>query len=166
MQDLSPSIQQSVNENLSNGTQDSKDIFSLWCKYEEIAMHFNGLLIKLRVEALGAVTIIGTLTTTFFKEADTSLGKYMPPVFLLITAGWIALFFLDICYYNLLLEGAVEAIEELESKSNQKINLSTKIIDKVGKAKIANYSGRWWFYGIVFFALITCDFYYICLSFG
>jgi hypothetical protein len=44
-----------------------EDVFKLWSKYEDIAMHFNELLIKLRVQALGGVTISGTLATAILK---------------------------------------------------------------------------------------------------
>ncbi len=44
------------------------EIQDLWGKYEDTAMHFNDLLIKLRIQALAGVaaisTLIGILTRT------------------------------------------------------------------------------------------------------
>ena len=37
-------------------------IYDLWTKYEDIAMHFNDLLIKLRTQALAAVAALTTLS--------------------------------------------------------------------------------------------------------
>jgi hypothetical protein len=39
---------------------DFKERMELWGKYEDIAMHFNELLIRLRTQALGAVATIVT----------------------------------------------------------------------------------------------------------
>jgi hypothetical protein len=47
----------------------------VWEKYEDIAMHFNDLLIRLRTQALAAVAAISTLATIFGKTgADPKLS--------------------------------------------------------------------------------------------
>ncbi|AFY75998.1 MAG: hypothetical protein IGR93_17685 [Hydrococcus sp. C42_A2020_068] len=93
-------------------------IFKIWEKYEDIATHFNELLIKLRIQALGGIAIIGTLaTTTLLKESKVDLRQYLLPLFFLLTVGWLALYFLDIYYYNCLLQGAVESIKTIEKKT-------------------------------------------------
>ena len=43
-------------------------IKELWEKYEEIAMHFNDLLIRLRTSALGGVAALSTLLGIFGKS--------------------------------------------------------------------------------------------------
>jgi hypothetical protein len=51
----------------------------VWKDYEEIAMHFNDLLIKLRTQALGGVAALSALVGIFGKteteatDADLSL---------------------------------------------------------------------------------------------
>lgn len=50
-------IKQPSADNAKEGT----DVFEVWTKYEDIAMHFNDLLIKLRTQALGGVAAISAL---------------------------------------------------------------------------------------------------------
>ena len=60
-----------------------EDVFKLWSKYEDIAMHFNELLIKLRVQALGGLTISVTLVTAIFKDGNSYYSlKFVFPFFL------------------------------------------------------------------------------------
>ena len=49
-------------------TNEGWPIYDLWTKYEDIAMHFNDLLIKLRTQALAAVAALTTLCRDFCKE--------------------------------------------------------------------------------------------------
>jgi hypothetical protein len=156
-------------------------VFKVWSKYEEIAMHFNELLIKLRVQALGTVAILGTFLGTFGKQIDPSLLKFFMPT---ICIFWVAIYILDCFYYNRLLAGAVKSILEIESKYPNILNLSTKVEDEVGHP----YVGEWfygvhkigtqpsnvevqdkvrhsyvkeWFYGIVFFCLLGVSLIFI-----
>jgi hypothetical protein len=126
--------------------------FKLWSKYEDIAMHFNELIIKLRVQALGGLTISGTLATAIFKGEDNSNSlKFLFPFFL---AGWIAIYFLDMHYYNRLLSGAADAIVELEEQF-ESIRLSKKITEEIRKSQ----NGRTIFYSIVSIALVIISIY-------
>jgi hypothetical protein len=43
-------------------TEQGWPVFEVWTKYEDIAMHFNDLLIRLRTQALGAIAALGTNT--------------------------------------------------------------------------------------------------------
>ncbi len=127
--------------------------FQLWSKYEDIAMHFNELIIKLRVQALGGLTISGTVATAIFKEQnDSNLLRLLVPFFL---AGWIAIYFLDMHYYNRLLSGAADAIVELE-KLLENIKLSNKITEEIRKSE----NGRTLFYSIVSIALVIISIYF------
>ena len=126
--------------------------FQLWSKYEDIAMHFNELIIKLRVQALGGLTISGTLATAIFKtENNFNSLKLLIPFFL---AGWIAIYFLDMHYYNRLLSGAADAIVELEEQF-ESIKLSKKITEEIRKSQ----NGRTLFYSIVSIALVIISIY-------
>lgn len=150
-------------------------VFDIWSKYEDIAMHFNDLLIKLRVQALGGIAIIGTVATAFLKENNTDLTKYLLPLSFLLSVGWLALYCLDMYYYNCLLSGAVKTIKDIEKETNTKsiegeyqiIQLSTNIVDEVSRYKIfKRFSGRRIFYFLVFMILLISNFYYLCLSLG
>lgn len=145
-------------------------IFEVWNKYENIAMHFNDLLIKLRTQALGGVAAIATIVAVVSKNGPDSSFNWaiMAGVFFFLSVFWIAVWVLDFKYYNRLLHGAVDAILEIEelSKSQSHIiglSLSRKIEDAVtGTNKQLDAflynklsAGRIWFYLIVFFGLIT-----------
>lgn len=140
-------MMQTLNNKQLNSSQ-IESSFELWSKYEEITMHFNELIIKLRVQALGGVTITGTIATALFKgDNNTDILKFLLPMYLL---GWLAIYFLDIHYYDHLLTGAVNELLALEKKSND-IKLSTNIEEEVRQGY---FNGRQWFYGTVSIALL------------
>lgn len=140
-------------EQIDFSSEEFESAFKLWSKYEDIAMHFNELIIKLRVQALGGLTISGTLATAIFKgENDSNSLKLLVPFFL---TGWIAIYFLDMHYYNRLLSGAADAIVELEQQFKS-IKLSKKITEEIRKSE----NGRTLFYSIVSIALAIISIYF------
>jgi hypothetical protein len=140
-----------LNSSQVNSSKEFESDFRLWSKYEEITMHFNELIIKLRVQALGGVTITGTIATALFKGSNnTDILKFLLPMYFL---GWLAIYFLDVHYYDHLLTGAVNEILVLESKLED-IKLSTKIKEEVERNKL---NGRRWFYGTVSIALLMAN---------
>lgn len=148
-------------------------IKELWEKYEDIAMHFNDLLIKLRTQALGAVAILSTLIGIFSKSGVENIANWglAAAVFFFLCIFWIAIWMLDVFYYNRLLLGAVDAIITLEEMSKtvthiREIDISTKIERAVagespivGADNVERYRrlafGRRAFYIIVFVALLV-----------
>lgn len=142
-------------------------IFELWQKYEDIAMHFNDLLIKLRTQALAAVAALTTVIGVFAKSgADpTTSWQIVAFAFAILLLFGLAVWVLDFWYYNPLLIGAVVALYEIETASKTKlrireINMSTYIEasvgGKLGKAT-KNWPlirGRWIFYSLVLLALV------------
>ena len=156
-------------------------VFELWDKYESIAMHFNDLILKIRIQALGAVAAISTLAGVLNKVGNESQSfnwVISSGVFFFLMIFWVAIWIIDFTYYNRLLIGAVFAITELEEISKEKthiqeIQLST-IVDKavVGTnpqrdktlhKKVSQ--GRWWFYSLVFLALLIGFLFSICISY-
>jgi hypothetical protein len=149
-------------------------IRDLWEKYEDIAMHFNDLIIRLRTQALAGVAALSTLVGVFAK-ADIGPFSYSWEiagfVFLALAAFWIAIWILDFAYYNKLLIGAVAALIELERRSQTtnivlEINLSTRIEESVRGdlafpgtltewQKVNIRRGRVAFYSIVLVALLA-----------
>lgn len=151
--DLQSKPQSQIQEPIDFSSEKFDRAFQLWSKYEDIAMHFNELIIKLRVQALGGLTISGTLATAIFKgENDSNSLKLLVPFFL---AGWIAIYFLDMHYYNRLLSGAADAIVELEEQL-ERIKLSKKITEEIIKSE----NGRTLFYSIVSIALVIISIYF------
>ena len=123
--------------NIRDTEQDARLTYlALWKEYEGVAMHFNELLIRLRTQALGGVAAISAITgfLSSTKEAQTVSGlssmRLLETVFLVLSVFWVAFSCLDFFYYRLLLNGAVEAILDLEKETG--INLSTKIDQRLG----------------------------------
>lgn len=118
----------------------------LWEKYEQVAMHFNDLLIRLRIQALAGVAAISVVVGLFGKDANNGVSwELATVVFGLLIVLWIAIWVMDMLYYNRLLMGAVTAILDLEAISGdnlrtRKIDLSTKIEQAV-VGKLAKRDG-------------------------
>jgi hypothetical protein len=153
----------------------------VWEKYEDIAMHFNDLLIRLRTQALAAVAAISTLVTIFGKTgADPKLSWELAAlVFSLLAVFWVAIWIIDFCYYNRLLIGAVAAILDIETLSKdamhiRQIDISTKIeraVAREGKRlpfdwyrSFNLHLGTWAFYVLVLVALVGGIWFSVCAS--
>ncbi len=141
------------------------DVQSLWEKYEDIAMHFNNLLMRLRSQALAGIAAISTLVGVFTKEGvtDAHMGWLVATaIFVALAFFWVAIWFVDILYYNRLLYGAVEALVDLESRLKKgepiTINMSTCIDSEFSrplwKRKPSRFRGVLWFYVIVLAVII------------
>ena len=159
-------------------------MFAVWCKYEEIAMHFNNLIMKIRLQALGGVATISTVVGLWSRNnTNDPINWYIAmAVFFFLILFWVAIWILDFKYYTRLLLGTVAALTKLEEESEkiqtvQKLNLSTMIEDAVEGKLFADEDkaakgrrkkrakGRWLFYFIVFGALIFCFGASSCMAF-
>ena len=140
--------------------------FELWKKYEDVTMHFNDLIIRLRFQALAGVAGISALVGVFGRQGtDAAFGsKMLGGIFLLLLLFWIAIWLLDRLYYDKLLTGAVAALLKLERESataeTAHIELST-IIEKSFMGDPVEIrrpcffkDGRNWFYLIVTLTLL------------
>lgn len=126
----------------------------LWFHYEEIAMHFNELIIQYRLQLMGGAGALGALASYFVNsKADDSESQHRlrallsTGLFVLIAAAAL----LDIGYYNELLNGAVKAIIAYE-KAHPEIRMSIEIADSVG------YGGRpiiYLTYGLILLPLLV-----------
>lgn len=113
-------------------------LLDAWERHEKIAMHFNDLILKVRIQALGAlaavVTVGGVLLKTVPPEQHLPWGV-VTSVFAVLLAFWIAIWKLDFRYYNRLLMGAVDSLLALENAMNTgakiDFNMSHKIEDAV-----------------------------------
>ena len=121
------------------------DIQQLWEKYEDIAMHFNDLLMRLRSQGLAGVAALSTLVGIFAKEQPSSFQidwLVATFIFIALSVSWVAIGCIDLMYYNRLLMGAVAALVELEERSRDSridgINMSTSIVREF--AAKPNYS--------------------------
>ena len=104
-------------------------VIDLWWHYEEIAMHFNQLIIQYRLQLMGGAGAIGALASYFIgshvpkSERRHVIRAYVATViFVLLLAAAI----LDVFYYNELLLGAVDALKSFEAQ-HPEIYMSTRI---------------------------------------
>lgn len=150
---------------MNNSEDKNWPIFEVWKEYQHIAMHFNDLLLKLRIQALAGVTAVSTIIGLFSKSGTGISWEVAAFSFLVLLAFWTAIFLIDSLYYNRLLLGAAEALFELEELSKKqnfvnKIELSTNLNSAVSGNKNVRTSrwnqkrGRFWFYTIVFAVLL------------
>lgn len=154
-------------ENSSEGSDgEGSDLFEVWKEYERIAMHFNELIIQLRVRALAGVAAISALVG-FLSRGDPEDFRWgiLAAVFFMLVIVWVAIWLLDSRYYDRLLIGSVRAILEIEEASKtqtkiREINISHRIEETVagnftGIQKEPFWrSGRLWFYVLVLIALL------------
>lgn len=152
------------------------DVQALWVEYEKIAMHFNDLLMRLRTQSLAAIAAISAAVGIFAK-GDASPNAHLDwtaaeAIFGAMIAFWIAIWCLDMIYYNRLLSGAVTAILKLEEKTKSgstfdgEINMSSHIDGQFQKhiwdIRNPRYYGVVAFYGIVFAVLVAGFFFARC----
>lgn len=121
----------------------------LWAKHEDIAMHFNDLAMRLRLQALagvGAATLAAGGIFTHQGQIDVrNLGRFLVAA----SVAWIAIWLLDQFYYQPLLKGAVEQIVRIETWTPG-LKLSTTIEKVVGAG--GRYARRA-FYVLIFLIL-------------
>ncbi|HLM82072.1 MAG TPA: hypothetical protein VK302_15815 [Terriglobales bacterium] len=112
----------------------TSDAVTLWYHYEEIAMHFNSLIIQFRLQLIGGAGALGTFSAYLIgsKVTDEKERRYLRS---LVASGLLTLIIvaalLDLFYYNRLLRGAVDALLDFE-RSHPDIQMSTKIEARVG----------------------------------
>lgn len=143
------------------------NVQKLWSKYEDIAMHFNDLLMRLRSQSLAGVAAISTLVGIFTKTGIDNVRIDWLIALCIFTAAslfWVAIWCVDFLYYNRLLLGAVAALVKIENDTQlgrvpTEINMSTLIEAEFARsltfADFMRFRGVLAFYGIVLFALTS-----------
>jgi hypothetical protein len=151
----------------TRATEEGWPLFEVWSKYEEIAMHFNDLIMRLRTQALGAVAALATIIGIFARRGTDqhTIWEIVSTAFAILSIFWIAIWTIDFWYYNRLLQGAVVSLLNIEKQSKERlrikyIDMSSTIEEGVagclpknpmaGKLSI----GRWAFYILVALALL------------
>jgi hypothetical protein len=138
----------------SEGSAASKAIqYEVWAKYEDVAMHFNDLLVRLRLQAMGGLATLVTIAGFVVGDAVTLSTRYQAMLILtgMLTFAWVGVAIIDLCYYSRLLRGAADALIELESGSTV-FTLSTRI---ESSARGGGVYGPRVFYGIGLVPLVT-----------
>jgi hypothetical protein len=134
--------------------------FELWVKYEDITMHFNDLLIRLRTQALGGVATIvtaaGFLASGQAAKTAQQAWEAVALVSGLLLVGWITVWVIDVCYYNRLLRGAVLALLKLETKTKHEIDFSHTVEQAVRKTRLEQLEGGWAGHVHLFYTPVGC----------
>lgn len=91
-------------------------VFDTWSRYEEVAIHFNDLLMRWRIQAIGGLVTLVTLAGFVVGDAPSEDTRYRAMIILAGTllVAWVGVALIDLLYYRNLLDGAVDAIIELE----------------------------------------------------
>ncbi len=141
-------------------------LLRLWEKTEDVAMHFNELILNLRLKVVGAITVGAGLfgSTLITREnavtphANYVLFEFAMGFLAVVLAAFIAI---DLFYYQRLLHGAVIEAIRLERATKGLVQLSITIERVVtgkedpGEDKaVAVGLGRWLFYGLPLAALL------------
>jgi integral membrane sensor domain MASE1 len=128
------------------------EVIKLWFHYEQVAMHFNELIIQYRLQLMSGLGAVGSLAVYLIggKVEDEARRRWLRAlVSTLLTVVFVAAACLDLLYYNELLQGAVDALLALE-KANPPLDLSTRIALRVSNRGLAPVRAA---YGIVVAAL-------------
>lgn len=153
---------------ITRSKQKSLSIFRVWKEYEQIAMHFNELLIQLRMRALGGVAAI-TALVSFLSKGDTSADfrwGIVAAVLSVLAIVWAAIWIIDAKYYTRLLLGSVRAVLEVEVISRKAITITgLQMSHRIKETVEGNFSNLdknpfwkdavWWFYTLVLIALLV-----------
>lgn len=148
----------------TDGAKPPLDVQALWSRYEDVAMHFNDLLIRLRLQSLAGIAAVSTLVGLFSKEGITDIKlSWLAAtiIFVAMALFWIAIWCLDVLYYNRLLSGAVAALLHLEEQTKAgrpvtDIQLSTAIDAEFSKPLgLRRFRGVVLFYSIVFAVILA-----------
>jgi hypothetical protein len=165
-------VDNNLNGEETNEEESEKYYFKLWKSYEDVAMHFNDLIIRLRIQSIGGIAALAAILGIFLNDgsgnSSNSFNYCIASVALFVLMMfWVGIFILDIFYYNRLLEGAVNAILELEQSKDEfaekkNIRLSTNIemafrkrFKHEPKGLKMIFNGRILFYIIVLIALFV-----------
>jgi hypothetical protein len=96
-----------------------------WKVSEDVAMHFNNLLVGFRLKAMGGIAI-GAVTAIGLNIGHLENPRFVAGVFVVLTMIWVLVWALDFFYYYRLLIGAVDELLRLEKKLGD-ISLSHSI---------------------------------------
>jgi hypothetical protein len=148
-------------EDPATTSQHQLNLFEVWKEYEQIAVHFNDLLMRLRIQAISVVTAVAAIAGIVLKESGKIQWDMLSFAFRGLILFWLAVWLLDLMYYTRLLYGAVEAIKELEKQSKKHaenhpgliyLDLSTTIDKRFGTD-----TGTWFKpIGPLIFYIIVC----------
>ena len=90
-------------------------LFEAWKVSEDVAMHFNNLLLGFRLKAIGGIAV-GAVVGIGLKVGDSAKPVVVLCLFVALMVIWLLVWAADFFYYYRLLAGAVDEILRLEKK--------------------------------------------------
>jgi hypothetical protein len=129
-----------------------REAIDVWQKYEDVAMHFNDLMMRWRLQAIGGLATVTTLAGAVVSQVSDDANRYwaMLLLSLLLLFGWVGIAVIDLWYYRSLLRGAVQSLVDIE-REIPGVSLSTDI---EGEAKRAGKIAPHIFYGCALIPLV------------
>ena len=125
--------------------------FQQWIETEKITMHFNDLLVNLRIRAIASISLatggFAALIVTREESARDFAALGLASLFLALI--WISIWIIDATYYQRLLKGAVNEALRIEAAMGT-VKLSHSI-----ESCFTGSAGRWCFYSLPLLALIA-----------
>lgn len=109
-----------MNQNSTSTTSEDAELqrwqhdFAVWSKYEDIAMHFNDLAMRFRLQALAGVGAATAAAGSILSHAGILAVRPLGYFLLALSVIWIGLWVMAVYYYQALLIGAVKAILQRE----------------------------------------------------
>lgn len=140
----------------------TEDEARAWTKAEDVAIHFNEMILNFRLKAVGALTLAAGLVGSVLLAKGDKAGDAVPPInyfsFALgmwfLAAVWAAIMCLDLFYYHRLLLGAVADALRIEETSGGRLQLST-LIKKKAEEGPTDSVARGLFYVLPLVAMIA-----------
>lgn len=111
----------------------SSNVINLWFHYEQVAMHFNELIIEYRLHLMSAIGGIGAFSGYLISgkvHSRLMRSELTVLVSTILIIVFLAAAMLDLCYYDKLLQGSIDALVQFEA-SHPPINMSTLIAKTV-----------------------------------
>jgi hypothetical protein len=88
-------------------------LLEAWKTSEDVAMHFNNLLLGFRLKAIGGIAV-GAVAGFGLKLGDFAHPHVVGTVFMALAIIWVLVWAADFFYYYRLLAGAVDELLRLE----------------------------------------------------
>ena len=110
-------------------SEDRRQLIDVWKVSEDVAMHFNSLLLGFRLKAISGIAV-GAVVGFGLKFSDLTNPSVAPVVFVALAVIWFLVWAADFLYYYRLLAGAVDELLRLE-KALGNIHLSHLIERRV-----------------------------------
>lgn len=132
-------------------------VWKYWVQCEEIAMHFNKLILDFRVRALGGVSVaVGVMIATLKTESVDRHLPYLGGWLVAMAVIWCAVALIDRYYYQRLLHGVVIEILRIEREYGGNFLRASRQIEHTVNDELGNNKSwpRWAFYGLPLFALV------------